>query len=200
MENYPRGFIKVNLFKEVFYSKILGGVQQIYAKEFKKVYPNVYKLVYQFRKNHVKNGDEHLAHNMMKLESEIFQKILKKLFVQKIIVVNIHDAIVILDVPENDGINPEDIFRIIIDVYSKYKLIPSVKTEFFSPYNATKQLTRLNNNEEEIQKFKTELDNICENPAHTQHKIAKNISGALERGKYFLKMGNQHVYLDYNLK
>ena len=56
---------------------------------------------------------------MMNMESEIFQRILKKLFTKKIVAINIHDAIVVLDVPENEGIKSEEINNIIVNILAK---------------------------------------------------------------------------------
>lgn len=195
--NYPRGHIKVELFREVFYSYGKRDYNKMYSALFKKEYPTVYKIVKSYR---VKREDKknHISHRFMKLESEIFQKILKELFKKNIYAINIHDAIVVLDIPENNETNPEDIYSDIIDVYGQYNLIPAYKTEYFSPDIASVELRRLNDGQDEIEAFYKLLRDTIKDKNHPKYHFAYNIQQALNSGKRFLKMGNFQVYLDSN--
>ncbi|WP_303920866.1 hypothetical protein [Draconibacterium sediminis] len=131
VKDRSRDQVKTELFKEVFYSFVSPDSNKEYAKMFKTVYPTVYKIIKEYRVKK-KDSHNHLSHKLMKLESEIFIKILKKLFKKKIRAIHIHDAIVVLNVPENDSVKPEDINREILDVYRNYKLIPFSKIEYFT--------------------------------------------------------------------
>ena len=93
-----RSDIKVLIFREVFYSKKLTTRGKEYAKMFAKEFPNIYKIVRELKRN----DRTKLANDMMKIESELFGKILVELYAKKFKVISIHDAIVVLDVKQNE--------------------------------------------------------------------------------------------------
>ena len=128
----PRKNLKEELFKEVYYSKILGGRKMTYASQFKKVFPRVYNLILNHRKDFRVGKQQHLAHNMMALESEIFQKIMKKMYEKGYAVVNIHDALVVLDTEENIHLFPNEVEEIIKTEYLKYNLHATCKVDYFN--------------------------------------------------------------------
>ena len=128
----PRHTIKEELFKEVYYSKILGGRKMNYATQFKQVFPNVYQMILNHRKEFREGKQQHLAHKMMSLESEIFQKIMKKMYAKCYAVINIHDALVVLDTEENIHLFPNEVEGIIKEEYLKYNLYSTCKVDRFN--------------------------------------------------------------------
>ena len=120
--------VKDKMFQEVFYSKTLGGNNMIYQEGFKNVFPNVFKMILDFRKKHRK-GEKHLSHSMMQLESEIIHNTLRKLFELGYCVLNIHDAIVVLDVEQNIHLDLDEIIRIIQQELKNIGLYGKVKVE-----------------------------------------------------------------------
>lgn len=121
--------IKILMFREVFYSKKLNARGKAYAKLFGKRFPNVYKVVRMKKKESPdKTG---LPNEMMAMESELFHEILRKLYAKHFQVVNIHDAIVVPDVKENDGCTKELVSEIITKVYRKHGLMPTVSVDVY---------------------------------------------------------------------
>ena len=130
-KDIPRHIIKEELFKEVYYSKILGGRKMKYASQFKQVFPSVYSLILNYRKEFRDGKQQHLAHTMMSLESEIFQKVMKKMYAKGYAVINIHDALVVLDTEENIHLFPNEVEEIIKEEYLKYNLYSTCKVDYF---------------------------------------------------------------------
>lgn len=118
---------KEKMFQEVFYGKSLGGNRMVYQNEFKVYFPNVFKLIIEFRKQHRK-GEKHLANHLMRFESEIIHNTLKRLFTLNYCVINIHDAIVVLDVEQNNDIEINEIIGVINDELLQHKLFGRLKT------------------------------------------------------------------------
>lgn len=126
-KNLHRSDIKVLMFREVFYSKKLTARGKEYAKIFAKDFPNVYKVVLDSkRENRTK-----LANDMMKIESELFGKILVGLYAKKFKVISIHDAIVVLDVKQNEKCTEEIVKEVMTDVYRKYGLRPNISVDYY---------------------------------------------------------------------
>ena len=126
-KNLLRSDIKVLMFREVFYSKKLTARGKEYAKMFAKDFPNVYKVVLDSkRENRTK-----LANDMMKIESELFGKILVGLYAKKFKVISIHDAIVVLDVKQNEKCTEEVVKQVMTDVYRKYGLHPDISVDYY---------------------------------------------------------------------
>jgi len=126
-KNLHRSDIKVLMFREVFYSKKLTARGKEYAKIFAKDFPNVYKVVLDSkRENRTK-----LANDMMKIESELFGKIVVELYAKKFKVISIHDAIVVLDVKQNEKCTEEIVKEVMTDVYRKYGLHPNISVDYY---------------------------------------------------------------------
>ena len=122
-----RSDIKILMFREVFYSKNLTARGKEYAKLFAKEFPYVYKVVRESkRENRTK-----LANDMMKIESELFGKILVGLYAKKFKVISIHDAIVVLDVKQNEKCTEEVVKQVMTDVYRKYGLHPDISVDYY---------------------------------------------------------------------
>ena len=126
-KNLLRSDIKVLMFREVFYSKKLTARGKEYAKIFAKEFPNVYKVVRESKKD----NRTKLANDMMKLESELFGKILSELYSKKFKVISIHDAIVVLDVKQNEKCTEEIVKEVMTDVYRRYGLYPNISVDYF---------------------------------------------------------------------
>lgn len=122
-----RSDIKVLMFREVFYSKKLTARGKEYAKIFAKEFPNVYKVVRESKKD----NRTKLANDMMKLESELFGKILSELYSKKFKVISIHDAIVVLDVKQNEKCTEEIVKEVMTDVYKRYGLYPNISVDYY---------------------------------------------------------------------
>ena len=122
-----RSDIKVLMFREVFYSKKLTARGKEYAKIFAKEFPNVYKVVRESKKD----NSTKLANDMMKIESELFGKILVELYSKKFKVISIHDAIVVLDVKQNEKCTEEIVKEVMTDVYRKYGLRPDISVDYY---------------------------------------------------------------------
>ena len=126
-KNLLRSDIKVLMFREVFYSKKLTARGKEYAKIFAKEFPNVYTVVLDSkRENRTK-----LANDMMKIESELFGKILVELYAKKFKVISIHDAIVVLDVKQNEKCTERVVKQVMTDVYRKYGLHPDISVDYY---------------------------------------------------------------------
>ena len=126
-KNLLRSDIKVLMFREVFYSKKLTARGKEYAKIFAKDFPNVYTVVLDSkRENRTK-----LANDMMKIESELFGKILVELYAKKFKVISIHDAIVVLDVKQNEKCTERVVKQVMTDVYRKYGLHPDISVDYY---------------------------------------------------------------------
>lgn len=126
-KNLLRSDIKVLMFREVFYSKKLTARGKEYAKIFAKEFPNVYTVVLDSkRENRTK-----LANDMMKIESELFGKILVELYAKKFKVISIHDAIVVLDVKQNEKCTEEVVKQVMTGVYRKYGLHSDISVDYY---------------------------------------------------------------------
>ena len=121
-----RGEVKENLFREVFYSHSRTLKYKKYGKVFADIYPSVWNLIKE-----MKRDAEQLCDKITKVESELFHGILKECFKRGWAVVSIHDAVVVLDVETNRGINEDELVEIIMNKYSKIGLIPTLHIEKF---------------------------------------------------------------------
>ena len=147
--------IKILMFREVFYSKNLNARGKEYAKLFRKRFPNVYKVVRMKKKESPdKKG---LPNEMMAMESELFHEILRKLYAKHFQVVNIHDAIVVLDVKENDGCTKELVSEIITKVYRKHGLMPTVSVDMYGEEHMMEVMAKEASLNREIERITKEL-------------------------------------------
>lgn len=119
-----RGEVKENLFREVFYSHSRTMRHKEYGKVFAEVYPSVWRLIREMKKD-----AELLCNRITKVESEIFHAILGHCFERNWVVTSVHDAIYVLDVPGNEGIDEGELIEIIMSEYCKHRLIPTVHLE-----------------------------------------------------------------------
>ena len=122
-----RSDIKILMFREVFYSKKLTARGKEYAKMFAKDFPNVYKVVRESKKD----NRTKLANDMMKIESGLFGKILVELYAKKFKVISIHDAIVVLDVKQNEECTEEVVKGVMTKVYRAYGLRPNISVDYY---------------------------------------------------------------------
>ena len=122
---YTRDEVKVRAFKEIFYPKNNITPFTEFGMKFIEEYPNVYKTIREIKKV------ERLPLLMMKIESRIMRRILSVCFTNGWKVVNIHDALVILDVVDNNNADPLVFKKIINDIYREYMLHPTIHYEEF---------------------------------------------------------------------
>ncbi len=153
----PRFLVKIKLFEEVFYSNKLTSWQREFAKAFKLIYPTVYSLIIEYRKEAKTKHGEHLAHKMTRLESEIFREILQRTWDEGMETVNIHDALIVLDTKKNKNTTETQVDEIIKSVYRKYGLIATTSVDYFSIGKAENGLQVLNENQNKISELKEEL-------------------------------------------
>lgn len=148
-----RAEVKQKMFAEVFYSHTTGIKWKEFGKEFKKQYPNVYKLIEEW-KDPTKNAsakallkrrgklreynnanylsfeaETALPNIMMELESTIFRQTLKTLFSKRIACVHIHDAIVIPKVKQTERVSPDQVKAVMAEVYKTFGLCPTLKVD-----------------------------------------------------------------------
>lgn len=122
-----RNEVKKKVFGQVFYSHL--KIKDIYLSKFCEAFirrfPNVYKTI---RSMKIKTDDK-LPHSMMRVESFIFEKILKECWHRGYKVVNLHDALIVFDVEENKNTQLSEFTAIIEQAYNRYGLFPTVKAE-----------------------------------------------------------------------
>lgn len=122
-----RGEVKSTMFREVFYSHSTTTRNRPYAKQFAMIYPHVWHSIRMMKKE----AREALPNKMMSLESGLFGSILRRCFSRGWCVVGIHDAVVVLDVPENENLRVEDLTGVIMAEYARCGLFPTVAVDVF---------------------------------------------------------------------
>ena len=127
---YSRDEIKSNAFALIFYNPRNIARYTEFGKRFMGAYPNVYAAIEETK------DKTKLPLLMMKTESTLMRRILARCYENGWKVVSIHDAIVALDTPENDGLEPMTIKRIINDVYREVLLHPTIHFDEF-PFPTT---------------------------------------------------------------
>ncbi|NDV97582.1 hypothetical protein D0T84_22245 [Dysgonomonas sp. 521] len=176
-----RDEVKTTLFKEVFYSKTTNTRYKGFAKAFKKKYKNVYDLINVYKP---KEDTKLLSNMMMGLEAEIFHQILEKLYKKRgCNVLTIHDAIVMLDTKGTEKYQPDEIEKVMKQVYHKYNLNPSISIEYFTPDKWKKEIEELQLNQPYIDAYIEELRNYASNPNDENYKSAKGILKWIEDGE-----------------
>lgn len=123
--------VKVIMFAQVFYGKQLTSRGQEYAKVFKKKFPNVYSIILSFKRGLEKSERTVLTHKLMALESKLFREVLRRLYELKYSIISIHDAVVVLDVKENNDCTPVVVKEIITNVYNELGLIPDCSVDYY---------------------------------------------------------------------
>ena len=127
--NIIRQDVKVIMFAQVFYGKQLTSRGQEYAKIFKEQFPSVYSIILSFKRGLEKSERTVLTHKLMALESKLFREVLRRLYEFKYSVISIHDAVVVLDVKENDDCTPTLVKEVITNVYNELGLLPDCSVD-----------------------------------------------------------------------
>lgn len=123
-----RSEVKKKVFAQVFYSHLDDPFVSKFCKAFMKKYPNVYKVIHELK---VETKDK-LPHKMMKDESSLFKPIIEECWRRGWKVVNLHDALIVFDVKENEAVEVKELKAIIEEQYNKQRLFPTVKLEIGS--------------------------------------------------------------------
>ena len=123
--NIERSEVKKKVFSQVFYSHIDDPFVSRFCKTFKKKYPNVWKVIHKLKVE----TDDKLPHLMMKAESVLFKPIIEECWRRGWKVVNLHDALIVFDVKENEAVEVKELKAIIENEYNKYHLLPTIKIE-----------------------------------------------------------------------
>lgn len=126
--NIKRDKVKKKVFSQVFYSHIDDVYVTKFCMAFMKRFPNVWKVIYNLKE---KTNDK-LPHLMMKNESMLFRPIIEECWRRGWKVVNLHDALIVFDVKENEAVDVEELKSIIKAVYNKHNLYPTIKLEIGS--------------------------------------------------------------------
>jgi hypothetical protein len=183
-----RGEVKTTLFREVFYSKTINTRHKRFAKAFKAQYPNVYKLINEYKP---KEDRKLLSNMMMGLESEIFHKILERLYRKRgCNVLTIHDAIVMLDTKGTEKYQPDDIEQIMKQVYAEYNLNPSISIEYYSPNLWREEIEERKRNQPRIDAFIEEYRGYAADSNHKHHETAKYFIKRIDEGGYEMVIEN----------
>ena len=119
--------VKTTLFHEVFYSYSTTTRNRPFARQFAEIYPSVWHFVRQMKK--VSRGN--VSNKIQSFESKLMGAILRRCFEHNWCVVSIHDAVVVLDVEENNCLNLDELRDIMIEEYSKYGLSPTLSLDTF---------------------------------------------------------------------
>lgn len=120
-----RGEVKSTLFREVFYSHSTTTRNRDYAKQFAQIYPNVWHSIRLMKK--VSQGN--LPNKMMAFESKLFGAILRRCYEKDWCVVSIHDAVIVLNVAENDNLDIDELKGIMSEEYARCGLFPTISVE-----------------------------------------------------------------------
>lgn len=120
-----RSEVKKKVFGQVFYSHLDDPFVSKFCKAFQKKYPNVWRVIHQLK---VETKDK-LPHLMMKTESALLKPIIEECWRRGWKVVNLHDALIVFDVKENENVEVKELKTIIEAEYNKHRLLPTVKLE-----------------------------------------------------------------------
>ena len=170
-----RSDVKVLLFSEVFYSKTMTTRCKVFAKMFKKRFPNVYKVVEEQKKGLAKDKRTVLSNRMMALESELFQEVLTLLYNKRYKVVSIHDAVVVLDVPSNKTCTAELVKDVINKVYRKNGLHPDVSMDYYGEAHLKLFMEEEENLSVKAQEYKSALQNAANNGENEAKEILSDL-------------------------
>ena len=123
---HTRDEVKVEAFKQIFYNEHDIAKNTEIGNLFVNEYPNVYRTICE-----LKDSCTNLPNKIMSLEAQIMCEVLMECYQKGWDVIHIHDDIVVLDTKANKEVKPNDIRRIINDVFRKYLLHPSTKVKTF---------------------------------------------------------------------
>ncbi len=182
-----RSDIKVLIFREVFYSKKLTTRGKEYAKMFAKEFPNIYKIVRELKRN----DRTKLANDMMKIESELFGKILVELYAKKFKVISIHDAIVVLDVKQNEKCTEKIVKEIMTNVYRKYGLHPNISIDYYGQECMEKTMEQNKLLKSLVKDYMIQLQELVEQGDEEVIAMQKNINNGI--CKFYLGKNSELV-------
>ena len=140
-----RSDVKVAMFSEVFYSNKKGMAWKKYAPYFDLSFPSVYALInhMKFNISHIdQEPSEWVSGEITKLESSLFWEILQRLYKKRYCVVNIHDAIVVLDVKGNSNCTEDEVCDIIRQVYWENGLLANIGVDPYGKEHALECIDR----------------------------------------------------------
>ena len=123
--NIDRDIVKSTMFHEVYYGYSITTRNREHAKPFAQIYPNVWHVIRKMKKE----SKESLANRFMSFESKIMSSILRRCYERNMCVVSIHDAIIVLNVPENEHLNIDELEGIMSEEYARYGLYPTISVE-----------------------------------------------------------------------
>lgn len=115
-----RSRVKEQTFGQIIYNSKIAELTH-FGRRFIEIYPNVYDTISLYTGK--------LSLKIMKLESDIMRMILEECYLRNWKVINIHDAVVVLDVAENEHVTPEELIGIIKDKFFRHYLFPAVHYE-----------------------------------------------------------------------
>lgn len=123
--------IKKEYFSKVFYGKALRYAKDDrYINDFQDRFPSIWAILLHIRKGMAEIGQATWLPNiLMRIESEIIQATLKKLYEDGYEVLNIHDAFFVLDVDANSKLTPKHIEELLISTLKEYGLEGNIKVE-----------------------------------------------------------------------
>ena len=123
--NIDRDIVKSTMFHEVYYGYSITTRNREHAKHFAQIYPNVWHVIRKMKKE----SKESLANRFMSFESKIMSSILRRCYERNMCVVSIHDAIIVLNVPENEHLNIDELKGIMSEEYARCGLYPTISIE-----------------------------------------------------------------------
>lgn len=171
-----RSDVKVLLFSEVFYSKTMTTRCKVFAKMFKKRFPNVYKVVEAQKKGLTREKRTVLSNRMMALESELFQEVLTLLYNKRYKVVSIHDAMVVLDVPSNKTCTPQLVKDVIKKVYRKNGLYPDVSIDVYGEVHMRQFMENEENLSVKAKEYRSALQVAADNGDNEAQAILSDLN------------------------
>lgn len=120
ISGFSRDKVKVKAFQEIFYPQRDFSRHTEFGSRFIHLYPNVYQAIKE-----IKNIQK-LPNLLMRYESILIRSVLNECYNRGWKVVNIHDAIIVLDTETNNSVREIDVKYIINDVFRKYLLHPTI--------------------------------------------------------------------------
>lgn len=182
--------VKITLFREVFYTKSLTKRGKRFGQLFKKHYPSVNKIITEFiRKDKSKTK---LPNTLMSFESKLFQTILEKLYKGKFKVLSIHDAVIVLNVPQNQNCTPELVTSVIEEVYKEYSLYPSISKDEYSPTFGCNIVEENKNNGLLIKGFMDTFNQRFNDPFDAEREMIEEMLLSVQQGnaEFVVENGN----------
>lgn len=119
--------VKKKCFTEIFYHPKNIAEHTEFGRAFIKRYPTVYGVIAG-----IKYDQMNLAKMLMSKESELMQKVLRAGYARGLKLINIHDAVLVLDVPENSKLTPDDVRHAINEIFRKQLLHPSTHVDVYA--------------------------------------------------------------------